>query len=180
LLRTHHAQEEGVLLEGYKLPSRDPVFMGMQLLYMIIVGLLIVAAEIRVERLKATVLQPFGFLQHWLGRGFFYIFVATLLIPVRTNVYAIAIGAMLLVFGFAQVGLAVFLTKRPPRRPQFDKENVTTVTFDGASVERSSSQASTRVLNPIGSESSSSSSAGAAAPPAPGENPFLREMSSKP
>jgi hypothetical protein len=172
------AQETGVLLTGYALPSRDPVFMGMQLLYMIVVGLLIICAEIRVEQMKQTVLHPFGFLQHWLGRGLFYVFVATLLIPVRSNVYAIAIGALLLVFGGAQIGVALFVNKRS-RRPQFDKENTTVVTFDGKSL---STESSSRSLTASGAGGAAtpgrSDDASAQPPPVPGENPFLREMSS--
>ncbi|KAA0166297.1 hypothetical protein FNF31_01522 [Cafeteria roenbergensis] len=95
------------------LPSTNELYMGVNLLWLIALGLLVVMGEIRVGWVKKSVLKPFGFMHTYVGRGNFYLFYGSVVVSSgQANSFALAEGIVLLVIGVIQLLMAFFMSKK--------------------------------------------------------------------
>lgn len=101
-------------------PVDNAYFLGLMGLYYCLFGILALLAEIRTPWLRRTMLHPFGFLTMYFGRGAFYIIIGSILVPLPidsnlTSGYkympAMAGGIILMIMGFLQILISIFVRK---------------------------------------------------------------------
>ena len=90
--------------------SEFGVFIGIVSVYFVIFGFLIVAAELRVASIKATVLAHVSFLATFIGRAAFYVLLGTLLL-LPGHIGSRIVGGFLLASGFFQLLISALVSK---------------------------------------------------------------------
>ncbi|KAA0166296.1 hypothetical protein FNF31_01522 [Cafeteria roenbergensis] len=154
------------------LPSTNELYMGVNLLWLIALGLLVVMGEIRVGWVKKSVLKPFGFMHTYVGRGNFYLFYGSVVVSSgQANSFALAEGIVLLVIGVIQLLMAFFMSKKPKRPSALDRAGATSdASVENPILTQSHSQRATTKAKPYETVASPGTKGGASAatPAGPG------------
>lgn len=93
------------------------IFQGVMATYYSAFSVLGILAEIRTERLKCTILRPFGFAHSWVGRGCFLLLIGVVFVVIpwdEERIYVNKVPASLqLAMGVIEIVIGVFVVKSP-------------------------------------------------------------------